>query len=68
MLDTAVAQKRENGAEDIVQVHFARCCAFTGMHFPKEEEVGQMCVTDIAWVGFSVHADMANILNYSYRY
>ena len=25
--------------------------------FPKEEKGSKLCATDIAWVGFSVHAD-----------
>ena len=54
--DTAGAQKIEDGTKDIVQVHFARCCAFTGA-FQKREKRGKLCATDIAWVGFSVHTD-----------
>ena len=26
-------------------------------HFPREGEGGKLLATDIAWVGFSVHAD-----------
>ena len=46
----------EDGAKDIVQVHLAWRCAFTGT-FQQGEERRKLLATDIAWVGFSVHAD-----------
>ena len=52
----AGALQIENGTKDIVQIHFARCCAFTGT-FQKREKGGKLRATDIAWVGFSVHTD-----------
>ena len=52
----AGALQIENGTKDIVQIHFARCCAFTGT-FQQEKERRKLLATDIAWVGFSVHAD-----------
>ena len=52
----ASALQIEDGAKDIVQVHFARCCAFTGT-FQEREKGGKLCATYIAWVGFSVHTD-----------
>ena len=90
--EQASALQIEDGAKDIVQVHFARCRAFIVKylknrnsvaspccatcivfggapcyfllaillyeHFPREGEGGgKLCTNDIAWVGFSVHAD-----------
>ena len=46
----------ENGTKDIVQVHLAWRCAFTGT-FQKREKGGKLCATYVAWIGFSVHAD-----------
>ena len=43
----------EDDAKDIVQVHFARCRAFTGT-FQEREKGGKLCATYVAWVGFSV--------------
>ena len=39
---TAAAQEIEDGAKDIVQVHFARCRAFTGT-FQKREKGRIVC-------------------------
>ena len=44
----------EDGTKNIVQVHFARCCAFTGA-FRQEKEGRKLLASDIVWVGFSVH-------------
>ena len=52
----AGALQIENGTKDIVQVHLAWRCAFTGT-FQQREERRKLLATDIAWVGFSVHAD-----------
>ena len=46
----------ENGTKDIVQVHLAWRCAFTGT-FQQGKERRKLLATDIAWVGFSVHAN-----------
>mgnify|MGYP001641275926 CR=1 FL=1 len=54
--DTAGAQKIEDGTKDIVQVHLAWRCAFTGT-FQQGKERRKLLATDIAWVGFSVHTD-----------
>jgi len=52
----AGALQIENGTKNIVQVHFTRCCAFTGT-FQQGKERRKLLATDIAWVGFSVHTD-----------
>ena len=56
----AGALQIENGTKDIVQVHFqvhfAWRCAFTGT-FQQGTERRKLLATDIAWVGFSVHAE-----------
>ena len=52
----ASALQIENGTKDIVQVHLAWRCAFTGT-FQQGKERRKLLATDIAWVGFSVHAD-----------
>ena len=46
----------ENGTKNIVQVHQTWRCAFTGT-FQQGKEGHKLLATDIAWVGFSVHAD-----------
>ena len=53
---TAGTLQIEDGAKDIVQIHFARCRAFTGI-FQEREKEGKLCATYVAWIGFSVHAD-----------
>ena len=53
---TVGAWKIEDGTKNIVQVHFAWCCAFTGA-FQQGKEGRKLRAADIAWVGFSVHAD-----------
>ena len=53
-------------ARDIVQVHLAWRCAFTGT-FQQGKERRKLLATDIAWVGFSVHADIAKMFIFSYR-
>ena len=52
----ASALQIENGTKDIVQVHLAWRCAFTGT-FQKREKGGKLRATYIAWVDFSVHTD-----------
>ena len=52
----AGALQVENGTKNIVQVHLAWRCAFTGT-FQRGKEGRKLLATDIAWVGFSVHAD-----------
>ena len=52
----AVSALQIEGTKDIVQVHLAWRCAFTGT-FQQGKEGGELLASDIAWVGFSVHTD-----------